>query len=229
MAWQQDEINYDGEIYQFAGVSTDPVRPISRMEATALFLVIPRLLDLCGKHCDVYLMWPETRENLAERMKAVHERAAEYGRVLDYELRVHTIVRDTEAEARNMQIIWSASYRKIKVRKFAQERWTQPHWGLRIRRKNRKEADDKGYIEPHLWTGVGAPALAVVRRWSDQQNRFVRKLKPIAKWVSERLFSQAIRIWMNADILAKRCCQSLRPVLCLKFMAACHNRCQQHH
>ena len=45
-------------------------------------------------------MWPETKDMLAERMKAVHERAKEYGRVLDYGLRVHVVVRDTEAEAR---------------------------------------------------------------------------------------------------------------------------------
>ncbi|MEZ5477944.1 MAG: LLM class flavin-dependent oxidoreductase [Thiolinea sp.] len=45
-------------------------------------------------------MWPENEENLAERMRAVAERAQHYGRVLDYGLRVHMIVRDTEAEAR---------------------------------------------------------------------------------------------------------------------------------
>ena len=60
----------------------------------------PPALELCGAHCDVYLMWPETREILAQRMRDVHARAAHYGRVLDYGLRIHMIVRDTEAEAR---------------------------------------------------------------------------------------------------------------------------------
>ena len=45
-------------------------------------------------------MWPETRPDLESRMKAVHERASSFGRTLDYGLRCHVIVRDTEAEAR---------------------------------------------------------------------------------------------------------------------------------
>ena len=32
----------------------------------------PDALDLCGQHCDVYLMWPEPMEQLAGRMKAVN-------------------------------------------------------------------------------------------------------------------------------------------------------------
>ena len=45
-------------------------------------------------------MWPESKEDLAARMKTVHERATHYNRTLDYGLRVHMIVRDTEQEAR---------------------------------------------------------------------------------------------------------------------------------
>ena len=44
-------------------------------------------------------MWPEPKEQLTERMMAVNALAAENGRTLDYGLRVHMIVRDTEAEA----------------------------------------------------------------------------------------------------------------------------------
>jgi alkanesulfonate monooxygenase SsuD/methylene tetrahydromethanopterin reductase-like flavin-dependent oxidoreductase (luciferase family) len=45
---------------------------------------------------------------MAERMKAVHARAAAHGRTLDYGLRVHVIVRDTEAEAtRVCRATWS--------------------------------------------------------------------------------------------------------------------------
>jgi alkanesulfonate monooxygenase len=42
-------------------------------------------------------MWPEKMEELEGRMKAVHAVADRYGRTLDYGLRVHVIVRDTEA------------------------------------------------------------------------------------------------------------------------------------
>ena len=45
-------------------------------------------------------MWPETKEELAGRMMAVHARAAARGRTLHYGLRVHIMVRETEAQAR---------------------------------------------------------------------------------------------------------------------------------
>ena len=157
MAWQQDEINYDGEIYQFAGVSTDPVRPYQQNGGPLLYFggYSPPALDLCGRHCDVYLMWPETRENLAERMKAVHERAAEYGRVLDYGLRVHMIVRDTEAEAREYADYLVSQLDADKGAEIRSRALDATSLGVAHQAENRKEADDKGYIEPHLWTGVG--------------------------------------------------------------------------
>ena len=101
-AWTQDEINYEGEIYQFKGLTADPARPYQQNGGPLLYFggYSPPALDLCGFACDVYLMWPEPKEQLAQRMKDVHARAAEYGRTLDYGLRVHMIVRDTEAEAR---------------------------------------------------------------------------------------------------------------------------------
>jgi alkanesulfonate monooxygenase SsuD/methylene tetrahydromethanopterin reductase-like flavin-dependent oxidoreductase (luciferase family) len=54
------------------------------------------------QHCDVYLMWPEPKDQLAERMKAVNAVAEKYDRTLDYGLRVHVIVRDTEPRRGSM-------------------------------------------------------------------------------------------------------------------------------
>ncbi len=157
MAWSQDVINYDGEIYRFSDVSTDPVRPYQQNGGPLLYFggYSPPALELCGKHCDVYLMWPEKKENLAQRMQAVHERAEKYGRVLDYGLRVHMIVRDTEAEARE--------YADYLVSKLDDDTGTEirnraldaTSLGVAHQSENRLSADDKGYIEDHLWTGVG--------------------------------------------------------------------------
>ena len=101
-AWTQDEINHDGAVYQFHGVSTEPAKPYQQNGGPLLYFggYSPDALELCGQHCDVYLMWPETKEDLAGRMRAVNAVAERYGRTLDYGLRVHVIVRETEAEAR---------------------------------------------------------------------------------------------------------------------------------
>ena len=155
-AWTQDEINYQGQVYNFQGLTTDPVRPYQSGGPLLYFGgYSPDALELCGQHCDVYLMWPEPKDQLAERMKAVHAVADRYGRTLDYGLRVHVIVRDTEQEARE--------YAQHIVSKLDDEAGSEIReraldsgsLGVSHQAKNRDLADMEGFIEPHLWTGVG--------------------------------------------------------------------------
>lgn len=155
-AWSQDEINHHGEIYQFEGVSTAPAVPYQTGGPLLYFGgYSPDALELCGEHCDVYLMWPEPKDQIEERMKAVHAVASRHGRVLDYGLRVHVIVRDTEAEAREYadhivsklddeygQLIRDRAHDSISL-------------GVSHQAKARELADKFGYVEPHLWTGIG--------------------------------------------------------------------------
>jgi alkanesulfonate monooxygenase len=102
-AWTEDQINYTGEVYDFTDVWTDPAKPYQTGGPLLYFGgYSPDALELCGQHCDVYLMWPEPKEQIAERMKAVNEVAERYGRTLDYGLRVHVIVRDTEQRRASM-------------------------------------------------------------------------------------------------------------------------------
>ena len=156
-AWTQDHISYQGEIYQFEDMSTDPVRPYQQNGGPLLYFggYSPPAVDLCGQHCDVYLMWPETKENLAGRMQAVHERATAYGRVLDYGLRVHMIVRDTEAEAREYADYLVSKLDEAEGKKIRERALDATSLGVAHQSANRDAADEYGYIEPHLWTGVG--------------------------------------------------------------------------
>lgn len=157
MAWTQDKITYDGEVYQFEDVWTDPAAPYQQNGGPLLYFggYSPHALELCGQHCDVYLMWPEPKENLKQRMKDVHEVAQKYERTLDYGLRVHMIVRDTEAEAKE--------YAEHLVSKLDDEYGTlirdrahdSTSLGVSHQARARELADQFGYVEPHLWTGVG--------------------------------------------------------------------------
>ncbi|KPQ13512.1 MAG: alkanesulfonate monooxygenase SsuD [Rhodobacteraceae bacterium HLUCCO18] len=155
-AWTQDEINYAGEVYDFKGLTTDPAKPYQTGGPLLYFGgYSPAAMELCGQHCDVYLMWPEPKEQIAERMKSVNQVAERYGRTLDYGLRVHVIVRDTEAEARE--------YAEHLVSKLDDELGTlireraldSGSLGVSHQARARELADQFGYIEPHLWTGIG--------------------------------------------------------------------------
>lgn len=155
-AWTQDEINHDGDVYTFKNVPTAPAKPY-QIDGPLLYFggYSPAAVELCAEHCDVYLMWPETKDKLTERMQAVHAASEKYDRVLDYGLRVHVIVRDTEAEAREYadhlvsklddeygQLIRDRAHDSISL-------------GVAHQAKARELADKYGYVEPHLWTGIG--------------------------------------------------------------------------
>jgi len=155
-AWTRDEINHQGEVYQFAGLTTDPVKPYQSGGPLLYFGgYSPDALELCGQHCDVYLMWPEKVDELAGRMKAVNAVAQKHNRTLDYGLRVHVIVRDTEAEAREYADYIVSKLDDDQGEAIRNRALDSKSLGVSHQAKNRDVADDYGYIEPNLWTGIG--------------------------------------------------------------------------
>ena len=154
-AWTQDEINYSGEVYDFKGLTTDPVKPYQTGGPLLYFGgYSPAALELCGQHCDVYLMWPEVQDALAGRMKAVNQVAEKYDRTLDYGLRVHMIVRDTEKEAQEYAEYITSKLDDEYGRMIRERALDSTSLGVSHQAKNRELADEFGYIEPNLWTGV---------------------------------------------------------------------------
>lgn len=155
-AWTRDEINFDGEIYNFKGLTTDPAKPYQTGGPLLYFGgYSPAALDLCGEHCDVYLMWPEPKENLAQRMTDVNAVAERYGRTLDYGLRVHMIVRDTEAEAREYADSLVSKLDDEYGQLIRDRAHDSGSLGVSHQSRARELADKFGYVEPNLWTGVG--------------------------------------------------------------------------
>jgi len=155
--WTQDEVSYDGDIYQISKLTTDPARPYQQNGGPLLYFggYSPAALELCGAQCDVYLMWPEPMEQLAQRMKDVNARAAAHNRTLDYGLRVHMIVRDTEQEAKEYAD-YIASKLDDEYGKLIRDRAHDSiSLGVAHQAKARELADKFGYVEPGLWTGVG--------------------------------------------------------------------------
>ena len=111
--------------------------------------------EVAAQAADVFLMWPDTTQGVAATIADLRERTARHGRTLRFGYRAHVIVRDTEQEAR-------AAARRL-LSKLAGDA------GERIRSRSldttsagnarqaqlRDESADDGYIEPHLWTGIG--------------------------------------------------------------------------
>ncbi len=156
-AWERDEITHEGEIYQFHKVPSAPAKPYQQNGGPLLYFggYSPDALELCAAQCDVYLMWPEPKDQIAARMQAVAERAEAHGRVLDYGLRVHVIVRDTEAEARDYAEHLVSKLDDEFGRTIRDRAHDAGSLGVSHQARARELADQFGYVEPHLWTGVG--------------------------------------------------------------------------
>ena len=154
--WTQPELHYKGKYYQLDLSTTDPAKPYQQNGGPLLYFggISPDAVQLCAEHCDVFLMWPETEQRLSETMHLVANKAAALGRTLDFGLRIHVVVRETEAEARAAAVrmlsrLDATKGAEIKAR-------AQDHQSAGVKRQDElraQAADD--YIEDHVWSGIG--------------------------------------------------------------------------
>ena len=155
--WTQDEVEHHGELYTLKKLPADPAKPYQQNGGPLLYFggYSPDALELCGAQCDVYLMWPEPKEMLEKRMRDVHARAAAHGRTLDYGLRVHMIVRDTEAEAKEYADHIASKLDDEFGQLIRQRAHDAGSLGVSHQARARELADQFGYVEPGMWTGIG--------------------------------------------------------------------------
>jgi alkanesulfonate monooxygenase len=155
--WRTDgPFEWKGEFYQISLPTTEPAKPYQQNGGPLMYFggISPAAQDLCAKHCDVFLMWPETEDRIAETMRVMSEKAAAYGRKIDFGFRAHVIVRETEAEARAaadrlISKLDATKGAEIKAR-------SQDSQSAGVKRQDELRAQSKDlYIEDHLWSGIG--------------------------------------------------------------------------
>lgn len=155
--WTRDSIDFQGRFYRYSGLSTEPARPYQQNGGPLLYFggISDPAKELCAKHCDVFLMWPETTPQLTATMRDLSARAARHQRKIDFGLRIHIIVRETEKEARAaasklVSKLDDSIGQQIKHR--AQD---SRSYGVARQDALREQADADGYIEEHIWSGIG--------------------------------------------------------------------------
>src|SRR5690606_30079512 len=149
-AWTQDRIDFRGEVYQF-NMAADPVKPYQQNGGPLLYFggTSPGARDVCAKYCDTFLMWPETEESMYETMQDLSERAAEYGRKIDFGLRIHVIVRETEEEAKAQSKKLLSFFNEQRAAEIRARGEDSRSLGVIRQDEMRKNADEEGFIEPH--------------------------------------------------------------------------------
>lgn len=150
-----EPLDHQGEFWQ---LKLDPPR-IGTVSGKAPQLYFgglsPDAREAAAQGCDVYLMWPDRREEVAAIIADMRARAAAHGRTLRFGYRAHVIVRETEAEAhaasrRLLSRLDAAQGAAIRAKSL-----DSTSMGVAAQAALREAADADGFAEPQLWTGIG--------------------------------------------------------------------------
>ncbi|MFO0387621.1 MAG: FMNH2-dependent alkanesulfonate monooxygenase [bacterium] len=115
--------------------------------------------ELAAEHVETYLTWGESPAEVARKIADVRARAAKLGRSVKFGIRLHVIVRETDAEAwaaaeslisrLDHETVGRAQAALAKMDSEGQRRMAALHGGGT--RRSRAELE----ISPNLWAGVG--------------------------------------------------------------------------
>ena len=154
-AWTQDRIQFKGEFYDL-NIDAEPAKPYQQNGGPLLYFggISPDAQALAAKHADVFLMWPETERAMSDVMHHVARQAAAHGRTLDFGLRIHVIVRETEAEA-NAAADRLISKLDLEKGKEIRARSIDVTSAGVARQDALRAASGDLWLEPHVWSGIG--------------------------------------------------------------------------
>lgn len=157
MAWTEDRIEHSGDIYPAFSMNATPVKPYQQNGGPLLYFggISPGSRDIAARHCDVFLMWPEPIFSIRSTIQEMSLRAKEYNRAIDFGLRIHVIVRETEEEAREhaKHIMSKFDPAGYNLKHLAQD--SKSAGVLRQDEVRNTMADADDFVEPHLWMGIG--------------------------------------------------------------------------
>ena len=196
-----ERVDVDGE---FLSLHLDPPRVRATGPAPFYFGgMSPAAREVAAQAADVFLMWPDTLPNVASVLDDLRSRAAAHGRTLQFGYRAHVIVRETEAEAR-------AAARRLLSK-------LDPETGERVRAKSldtgsagvaaqvalRDSADDEGYAEDNLWTGIGRARSGAGAAIVGDPDQVLAKLRAYQDLGVESLILSGYPHRAEADLFAR--------------------------
>ena len=114
-----------------------------------------------AEETDVYLLWGEPLPMVRERIADMRERAAAVGRTLRFGLRIHVLVRDTEAEAWKAAAELIASIPENFQAMMDKHKSGVDSEGERRQIQLREGKGEDLVLAPNLWAGIGKARLGV--------------------------------------------------------------------
>ena len=147
-------LNMEGE---FLNLDIDPPRIAVGQTAPPFYFggLSTEARDAAARGADVYLMWPDTTDEISRIMDDVSARAGAAGRSVSFGYRVHVVVRRTSQEARAAAAHLIAAVDEEEGNRIRSRSLDSQSVGVRRQAELRGSSAADGFAEPVLWTGIG--------------------------------------------------------------------------
>jgi alkanesulfonate monooxygenase len=162
--WTEPSVDFEGEFFQMRGALAQP-KPVQQPHPPFYMGGASAIAkQMAVELVDTYLTWGEPPDQIAARIREMEELAARAGKELRYGLRIHLIVRDTEAEARAAAAeLLSHADAYVEAQRRAEFNGFDSMGQARMLAV-KAAADD--WVAPNLWAGIrrvrGGAGTAVV-------------------------------------------------------------------
>jgi alkanesulfonate monooxygenase len=152
--WTEEDVEHNGKYYQVHGPK---IMPKTYQQPHPPFFLgggSEQAADISARHSSTHLFWGDYPERIAQQIKEMRERAAQYGRQneIDFAMRLQIICRETEAEA------WAAADALIAGTENTPMADMAKTAAQADSVANRRAAELSKTIgrkmTPHLWTGI---------------------------------------------------------------------------
>ncbi len=163
----------------------------------------PAAKDTAAEHADVFLTWPDTVSGVSNTVEEMRGLAAGYDRELKYGLRAHVIVRETEEEARAAATRLLSKLDDDEGEKIRQKSLDTASAGVARQNELRDAAEDDGFVEANLWTGVGRARSGAGAAIVGDPDRVLAKLHAYREIGIEAFILSGYTHAAEADLFAK--------------------------
>ena len=176
---QGHRVDHDGEFYS---VHLDAPRICVENPFDPVFYfggLSDEAREVAAAGADVYLMWPDTEAGIATIIDDMRRRADARSRTLRFGYRCHVVVRDTEDEAIAAAHHLIAAVDDDEGARIRARSLDSASTGVRRQAELRESSGGDGFVEPHLWTGIGrarsgcgAAIVGTPRQVADKIDRY---------------------------------------------------------
>jgi len=150
-----ESLDHEGEFYRLKLAPPRVTTVSGRCPPLYFGGLSPDARDAAARAADVYLMWPDRLDEIAAIVADMTQRAAGYGRTLKFGYRAHVVVRETEAEARTAANRLLEKLDAQTGEAIRQKSLDTASLGVSRQVALRDGANEDGYAEANLWTGIG--------------------------------------------------------------------------